>query len=325
MIAFSEQESKLLNLNVFRAMEYVEESELEKIKYHILNSDVDICKLKINLNSLHLLENLRFPYSTYTYVQKNTFSLKDNISSPYDIRITCSPFTFEQKNILLELANEVTKYPTGVNYLNAFLSELYSPEMMKNLTRTYIQSIIESNPSKHKIWLFWKDSQPIGYFMGKISEKKFIGTLFGIAPDFRNNKYANDAYWLMFSVLKQEGFDLFENDIQIQNIPGIKAAMNAGMRKSGLYMHIIAYPMLKYSRIKNLEKIIINNGKSPLQKVSDFFNPKSIKMLQWFKSNSKTVNVNISRPINSNLGNWYFINGYDTNSAHSLCASFLSN
>jgi len=243
----SEAESKVYNLEFFRA-------KAEKVEDHLafldelLAKKVDILRFKVNASDKHLfsfLDQLGVPYQLYNMLYTNYVEIRDLPGEAFQCppNYSCEAFEPSQIERMRSMVTRTISKKTWVNYDSDLVSDRITDELELQASQEYGCSFYSEDGSKAS-WIIRYANQDVGFFMGEEYEDGFIGTFYGILPEYRNHNHSKVVYMLMLDICRKRGYRFFKNDIGIMNIPSQKSAVSQKMTPTNIYFHFELYPML---------------------------------------------------------------------------------
>lgn len=228
--------------------------DLSDLLPQLLALKVDVLRVKVNGSEKQLfatLDEIGIPYQIYNLLYRNLIDLKtlDRVMFQIDDGFTYEEYEAGMEPRMKRLVELSIADKTWVDYNSDLVADSVTIDRE-------LASSVKFACAHHKDrgigkgWIIKYEDEDIGFFTGREKEDGFLGTFFGIIPEYRNRNYSKVAYAIMYTVFRDLGYRFFENNIGILNIASQRSAAAYHMAPTDLYFHVELYPFLNRSAIE---------------------------------------------------------------------------
>jgi hypothetical protein len=295
MLQISKIETLLYKNKVMRNSKEISVNQIYELNNQIILKKPDVCRLKISGDDENLtseLNNLGYPYEIQNVIIRNRLKIPnlENIETK----------TFSYKEVIDEnnldfqkVLSDVVDNKTWVEYESDLTLNLFPKEKRKEIAKKYYSKFNSSSDPKSYTALFYKEKEPIGFFMGTFVDNVFLGSFFGVIDKYRSQNYARHMYYFMFEVCKKKNIEYFETEVNISNFQSLKSSYSKGFKPASIKFNINIFTFYEFENKKAVElnNKEISNLNSILVYLNENYNSLEITNIKK-KVNTTTITTN---------------------------------
>ncbi len=289
---YSSSESSICGLRIGRSV-LIDRLDPAQLLDEIFALDLDVCKLKLNLEDPEVydkLDKLHMPYEIYSVLARQTIDLTSEHAA-YTPALKFVLYTSELKPILTEALNKILPSNTGVYYKSDLYNGLFPGDSDLNAFREYYYSFDNDVHTSRYLFLAYFEEVCVGFFCMEKHETEMEVLMMGVIPEYRNRKFSHDiSRFVHKSSAMLNCTKLSENSVLL-NPRSINTTLKTGMTVSGAYLNVNIFPLLNKN---NFEVGSVNCTPSEIiSKIKQFI--REIPALQQKKIFIHTVKTNIDK------------------------------
>ncbi|MBX7225892.1 MAG: GNAT family N-acetyltransferase [Chitinophagales bacterium] len=265
-IKFSQQESAIHRLRIGRT-DIIHNIDMDTFIPELFESGLDVCRLKISLSDKDVYDKLAligFPLATYSILVRQTIHLTEKHKN-FTPELTILPYSYKQKEALMDMARTIIKNDTATYYENHIYSHLFNLDAVIESSASYFSFFDNAlDPDKYT-FLAYKDEQLVGFCTLQIDGENGEGIYMGLLPEYRSADFAKEFVYTEQMQSALRNCRTYSVSTVILNPRSLNTTLKSGMKITDILLNLNVFPFL--DKGKETKKIFRSTLQNLLQHI----------------------------------------------------------